>query len=153
MIVQTVIDVQKVVESTWGYIGLPYPEILVKRFLKSKKKPLPEYEFSMWWMADRAITGAPIRTKIGDEEGGFAEIFMPIWLFEHDNAPDQNRYLLPLTMMRMTCKKNIVTTPLVNRDGTVKEEISIDDWELDVKGVVIGLGNNYPDSDLQTLTD
>jgi hypothetical protein len=162
MIVQTVIDVQKVFENTWGYIGLPYPEILIKRFLKGEKplptfefetdtggSELPKYPFAPWMKKERSTLGVPLRTTV--KESGYADIFLPIWLFEEDATPDEAKYLLPLSMMRMTCKKNIVTTPLVNRNGTVKEEISIDDWELDIKGVMVGLDGDYPDAELQTL--
>lgn len=153
---QTVIDVQKVFENTWGYIGLPYPEILVKRFLRGKK-PLPqfdrseppEYPFATWTKRERSNLGAPLRTTV--RESGYADIFLPIWLFEEDTTPDDAKYLLPLSTLKMICKKNVVTTPLVNRDGTVKEEISIDDWELEIKGVMVGLDGDYPDRDLQTL--
>jgi hypothetical protein len=146
MIVQTVLDVQTVFENTWGYIGLPYPEILVNRFLKGKKS-LPEFKFDKKYVKRselklRSDLAAPLR---------YADIFLPIWLFEADNTSDEDKYLLPLSMMRMTCKKNIVATPLVNGAGTVKEEISIDDWELDIKGVMVGLDGDYPDAELQTL--
>ena len=164
MIVQTVIDVQKVFENTWGYIGLPYPEILVKRFLKGEK-PLPppryyfgqpaageyradDYNFATSTKCTHSAIGVPLRAK---DERGYDDVFLPIWLFEADNAPDQAKYLLPLTTLKMTCKKNIVTTPLVNRNGTVKEEISVADWELDINGVMLGLDGEYPDLEVQKL--
>jgi hypothetical protein len=150
MIVQTVIDIQKVFESTWGYIGLPYPEILINRFLKSNKVQLADnYSFATWGKNDSTDLCVPLYGS--DKENGYNNVFSPIWLFEADNAKDSEKYLLPLSLMSLSCKKHIVTTPLVNRNGTVKEEISREDWEINVRGVIVGLDNNYPDNQVQIM--
>ncbi len=149
MIVQTIIDIQKVFENTWGYIALPYPEILVKRFLNAKVSKTAEYDdMQQGWIKNYySDLGVPLYHS--DEQ--YTDLFLPIWLFEKDNADD--KYLLPLSIMSMTCRKNIVTTPLVNRNGTVKEEISREDWEINVRGVMVGFDNNYPEEQVQLLND
>ncbi|MCO5253358.1 MAG: DUF6046 domain-containing protein [Bacteroidetes bacterium] len=45
--------------------------------------------------------------------------------------------LSPYTILEITCAKNIVKTPLQGRNGTVKEFISMGDWQLHFKGFLI----------------
>jgi hypothetical protein len=51
--------------------------------------------------------------------------------------------LSPYTIMELTRAKNIVKTPMLGRNGTVKEFISLDDWQVTFKGFLI---NDQDDS-------
>jgi hypothetical protein len=62
------------------------------------------------------------------------EFFMPVVL---------DGVLLPFAVVGIRLRKTIVKTSLVERDGTVKEIISSDDYEISVKGIAI-----YPDGDV-----
>lgn len=62
------------------------------------------------------------------------EFFMPVVL---------DGILLPFAVVGIKLRKNIVKTSLVERDGTVKEIISSDDYEISIKGITI-----YPDGDV-----
>lgn len=54
-------------------------------------------------------------------------------------------HLSPYTILEITRVKNIVKTPLQGRDGTVKEFISMGDWDLTFKGFIINpLANELP---------
>jgi hypothetical protein len=45
--------------------------------------------------------------------------------------------LSPYTILEITRAKNIVKTPMLGLNGTVKEFISMDDWQLTFKGFLI----------------
>jgi hypothetical protein len=148
----TVIDIQKAFRDTWGYIALPYPEIIIKRFLSGQPQFAEKYkDFSKPELRKRySDKGEPLYYSEAD---GFSDLFLPVWLNDVNNDNPESGYLLPLTMMDMSCKKNIITTPLVNHDGTVKEEISRDDWEINIRGMMVGRCNSYPDDLMQILVD
>jgi len=142
------IDLQKIFKDTWGYIGLPFPEIITKVITGIPQRYRADnYKFDYQYVHVLSQKGVSIRT--GSEKG--IEIFMPVWLSRTDR--DAMHYLLPNTTMNITSKKNIVITNLVNRDGTVKEEISLGDWEIGIRGVLVGKDNVYPDEEKQTLVD
>lgn len=53
--------------------------------------------------------------------------------------------LLPFAVVSITPRKIIVSTPMVERKGSVHEIISIDDYSINIKGLFIGKDNNYPE--------
>lgn len=74
---------------------------------------------------------------------------MPTWLSA--SAQGAEKFLLQNAVMTITNRKKIVTTELINRGGTVKEEISIGDWELTVKGLIVSNNRSYPEDEVQKL--
>jgi hypothetical protein len=66
---------------------------------------------------------------------------------------DGQRFLLQNTVSSFTNKKTIVETPLVNRQGTVKEEISVSDWDINIKGLIVSPDNDYPEDDVYMLNE
>lgn len=139
------INLKEVFNKVW-YISYPYPEIINNVTVGIPEKEIKgDYQFNKWDKKDMSDLGVSFYTKNDSN----IDVFMPIWVSE--NSRDAKEYLLPNTIMSLTNKKNIVITPLVNRKGTVKEEVSFDDWELNIKGVVVGKGNNYPDAEVQKL--
>jgi len=58
---------------------------------------------------------------------------------------------LPYPVISITSRKTIVETPLTGRRGTVKELINIQDYEITVKGFIIGNTNEFPEADVTTL--
>jgi len=52
-------------------------------------------------------------------------------------------------VISITAKKTIVETPLVGRKGSVKELISIDDYEI--KLMIVFSGDDYPEYDVLDL--
>lgn len=59
---------------------------------------------------------------------------------------------LATVLIDVSQSKNIVTTPIQGRNGTVKEYISDGDYIINIKGVVVGDGNDVrPDEKLGLL--
>src|SRR4051812_3501520 len=60
---------------------------------------------------------------------------------------------LPYVWISVRASKTIVETPMTERFGTVKELISINDYEFAVKGLVIGHDGRFPEDDIEALRD
>lgn len=58
---------------------------------------------------------------------------------------------LPFPVISVSSSKTIVETPLTERRGTVKELINIRNYEITIKGFIIGEGNNFPESEVTIL--
>lgn len=58
---------------------------------------------------------------------------------------------LPNPVIRITNKKTIVETAMVGRTGTVKELISLEDYRINIKGIIIMEDNSYPEADIRKL--
>lgn len=55
-------------------------------------------------------------------------------------------------LIELGLSKNIVITEMVNYDGTVKESMGMNDWEVTIRGVIIGENeNSYPVSEIYKL--
>ncbi|WP_442589196.1 DUF6046 domain-containing protein [Pedobacter sp. AW31-3R] len=55
-------------------------------------------------------------------------------------------------MIDITATKSIVTTPIKGRNGTVKEYISIDDYQINIRGVIINYeSDEYPELTVHNL--
>lgn len=72
------------------------------------------------------------------------EFFLPVTL---------NGVLIPFAVLGVTWKKTIVETPLPERGGNVNELIAIDDYQFNIKGILINDSNVFPESDLIKLHD
>lgn len=51
---------------------------------------------------------------------------------------------IPTALFTVSQRKNIVTTPIQGRDGTVKEYISMGDYQVTIRGVLAGKNGIYP---------
>lgn len=93
-----------------------------------------------------AIDQAPARTEhsnlgqkmYGDDLFG-REFFMPCYI---------DGTLVPFAVIGCTWKKTFVSTGMPERGGTVKELISIDDYAISIKGILISPGNEWPEADI-----
>lgn len=96
------------------------------------------------------------------------EYFMPVTLSYADlgtqsNPPpgvssdtnnsfvSQRKWNLPYPVISIESRKTIVETPLTDRRGTVKELISIRDYEIRIKGFIISSAHEFPEQDVTTL--
>jgi hypothetical protein len=52
--------------------------------------------------------------------------------------------VLDLVLADVTQERNIVVTPVNGRDGTVKEYISDGDYQISIRGKIVGIGYLYP---------
>ena len=60
---------------------------------------------------------------------------------------------LPYSVVRVSGKKNIVKTPLIDWKGTAKEQYSVDDYAISLKGFVIGNNGEYPEAEIDSLKE
>ena len=60
-------------------------------------------------------------------------------------------YEMPNSLISIRGKKHIVSTPMVGRKGTVKELISMEDYEIRIQGVA--LGTDWPDDQLADIKE
>lgn len=58
---------------------------------------------------------------------------------------------LPLPLIRIQGRLSIVETLMVNRDGSVKEMISTDDFRIMVRGLCVGTNNQWPEDEIMEL--
>lgn len=96
-----------------------------------------------------SIEQAPNRKMVSSLGGSYyaesisgVEFFLPIKL---------NNYLLPFAVMSVTCKKTIVSTPMPERQGSIHEQISVDDYVFNIKGIAVSETNDYPEDDIMQL--
>lgn len=140
-------DLVDIFKSVWGYAPAPYVFGLqnsVEKKIFGGSSKSSEYSFAQ--PSERReynIKGSPF---YGQNNNG-NEVFLPIWLIKSDGT----KFLLQNTVSSIVSKKTIVETQLVNQQGSVKEEISIDDWEINVKGIIISPDMDYPDQQVSEL--
>ena len=88
------------------------------------------------------------------------EYYMPVTLtYEHsepvpggsDTMSVLKKWDLPYPLISVTSRKTIVETPLTERRGTVKELVNIQDYEIVIKGFIIGSTHEFPEDDVTTL--
>lgn len=60
---------------------------------------------------------------------------------------------LPAAAISIKGKKTIVETALTGRRGSVKELISVDDYEINLHGVIWSEDDNYPEEQVQQFRD
>ncbi|WP_448529175.1 DUF6046 domain-containing protein [Raineya sp.] len=55
-------------------------------------------------------------------------------------------------LIELGLSKNIVITEMVNYEGTIKESMGMNDWEVSIRGIIIGEDeNSYPISEIQKI--
>ena len=136
------IDLGKIVKDVWGGV---YPEFLWNKIPSYEAPDKKGYAFTRDMNKEMSSKGVPF--YISTAKG--VKSFMPTWLSA--SAQGTEKFLLQNAVMTITNRKKIVTTELINRGGTVKEEISIGDWELTVKGLIVSNNKSYPEDEVQKL--
>jgi hypothetical protein len=81
------------------------------------------------------------------------EIWLPTRLAELNiENYKRSEFYLPYCAVKISGKKTIVKTPLAERQGSVKELYSIDDYSISLKGFFIDNKNRlFPEDDLDVL--
>lgn len=160
-------DIPKLFEVVFNYRMAPYPLLVAERpyiaastlgipgvfmpdtSLPFVDRPNQDYNISVPLRREQSNMGQPFYAKnlLG------LEIFMPITLIHKSTDNVERKLLLQNTIISMKTKKTIVETPLINRQGSVKEQISIDDWDISIKGMIVSADNDYPDDAVRELKD
>ena len=129
-----------ILRTVKGYQAFPY----VPTEFISPKSGMSQADYNDGEGAERAtqsVTGAPLRKL---KKGIW--YFMPV-TFSHKGKT----WEFDEAVVSISGKKNIVETPLVGRKGSVKELISIDDYEIKLIGVLENENGDYPEQEHQEL--
>jgi len=110
-------------------------------FKQSFGYEMPEEQFKIEQATNRLEQASLGGRYYGSDVFG-REFFLPVQL---------DGYVLPFAVVSVNCKKIIVSTPLPERGGSVKELISIDDYMINLKGIVINDTNVFPESQIIDL--
>lgn len=135
-------DITKTLLSALGYKGTFYPGIFAntKFPITQGGKYYVEGDFVDNMPRDFTPGGRQIRT-----ENARGEVtFMPIKI---------DGIELPNAIIGITGKKTINETPLVGGRGSVKELISVDDYEITLAGVLVSDDGQYPEKLIETFRD
>lgn len=86
-----------------------------------------------------------------DSQG--VEIWLPVYLEDLPKEVGENGLLyLPYSVVRVSGKNNIISTPMAERIGSVKEKYNTDDYKVVIKGFFIDKAQRlWPESDLIAL--
>lgn len=132
-----IFDVAKIIESLYGY----KPATIAGLPLASKSE---EFNVSQIYKQKRTTSkGSPI---YGMQDLIGREVFLPLTI----KASGIN-YEFPFTIVGLKTKKLLVETPMIERGGSVIEEIGIDAWRISVKGFLVDALNQFPDDQLDKL--
>ena len=142
-------DISELFETFFGYKAKPFEDFGSKKIpgagsrRHSDTYDLPNNEIKG---KEELISDGGVKFYGKNSLGNM--VFMPVTLIRADFTET----VLENTVITMTCKKNIVETSLVAVAGTVKEEISINNWEITIKGVIVGK-NAYPEKEVENLKE
>ena len=114
----------------------------------------PEFSKAQGYLAPSRIEqGAQGSPYYANDSLGM-EYFMPVTLVFPDSSapnPAMNKYNLPYPVISISSRKTIVETPLTERRGTVKELINTTDYDIVIRGFIIGIGNEFPETEVTAL--
>ena len=122
----------KAFATATGYVAPPF--IPVSMITRPKAKAFDKGEFAE--KETQSVNGAPLRKY----KGG-VYYFMPV-VIAHSGA----KWEFDNAVVSVTGKKSIIETPLIGRQGSVKELINIQDYEI--KLVVLLSGDDYPEREV-----
>lgn len=98
-------------------------------------------EFTIPTAADK-LDNSSLGSQYYQSDALGREFFLPVTI---------DGYLIPFAVVSVTEKKTIVSTPMPERGGTVKELISIDDYEINIKGIL--LQETFPEKEMRQVHD
>ena len=142
-------DAVKSILSVLSYKGIPFPGA----WFPWPDTKLPDNgEFNP---SELRATGGETMTSKGTvlrRELQGRSFFMPVTFIHTDKEREiTTEYEIPNAVIGFTGKKNIVETPMVGRRGTVKELISIDDYEISIAGAAAE--SDWPEEQLAQLVE
>lgn len=80
------------------------------------------------------------------------EVYMPVTLVYSKNG-ETVEMELPNPVVSWQSRKRLVETPLTHRDGTVKELIAIEGYQITVRGYLIGDKGEFPEQAIIDLVN
>lgn len=138
-------DVLQILESIVGYKGLPFPGVW---FPKKGRDDYQGEDFELEETAEPLKTQSNKGTTLYKKDAQGNYYFMPV-TFIHQGK----EYEIPCALISFTDRKNIIETPLVGRQGSVKELISLEDYQISITGVVFGENQVWPEEQLDAINE
>ncbi|WP_343530842.1 DUF6046 domain-containing protein [Pedobacter sp.] len=129
-----------------SYIAAPYPDFGGLKKDALKRKAQSYYLHDVYNLDQRAALGKPYFMTLEVQEE----------TIQNKNQNQNQIVSFPNEpLVSISRKKTIVETATVgeNRMGTVKEYICAEDYEIDIKGVIIGAGDAYPAEEVKMLNN
>lgn len=77
------------------------------------------------------------------------EVFLPIQLFTNNGLCLD----LYLCTVRISSQKTIIRTQVSERKGTIKEKFNIGDYIINIKGMLVGENQSFPDKEILKLKE
>lgn len=138
-------DVLQILENVAGYKGLPFPGVW---FPRQRHSDYQGEDFETEGTAEPLKTQSNKGTTLYKKDALGNYYFMPV-TFIHQGK----EYEIPCALISMTGRKNIIETPLVGRQGAVKELISLEDYQISITGAVVGENQTWPEEQLDALNE
>lgn len=138
-------DVLQILESIVGYKGLPFPGVW---FPKKGRDDYQGEDFEPEETAEPLKTQSNKGTTLYKKDALGNYYFMPV-TFIHQGK----EYEIPCALISFTGRKNIIETPLVGRQGSVKELISMEDYQISITGIVFGENQVWPEEQLDAINE
>src|SRR5688572_8763564 len=134
----TSFDLEKLYQETFGGQLYHIPPVNTGKDKSTEPKPIKK---------------TPAKSYVLSEKYMNREIWLPTRLAELNiDGYERSEFYLPYCAVKVSGKKTIVKTPLAERQGTVKELYSIDDYSISLKGFFIDHKNRlFPERDLDVL--
>lgn len=138
--------------SILGYKGLPYPG----GFLP--KRPGGDYTGGDYDSENFGSAGVRQEflkkgTRLYKQDALGRWYFMPVSMRHLDLAGQDNTIELPNAVISLEQGKKIVETDLVNRRGSVKELISIEDYEITIAAFIQSSDGSYPEEEITRIRE
>lgn len=138
-------DVLQILESIVGYKGLPFPGVW---FPKKGRDDYQGEDFELEETAEPLKTQSNKGTTLYKKDALGNYYFMPV-TFIHQGK----EYEIPCALISITGRKNIIETSLVGRQGSVKELISLEDYQISITGAVFGENQVWPEEQLDAINE
>lgn len=121
----------------FSYIGAPFPEFGGDLKTALQNRAAAYARQSLFNVNEQQALGKPYFMSLRLQNGNEITAF--------PNEP----------LVSVSLQKTIVETPTIGpeRKGTVKEYICTEDYQIDIKGVIIGSNNAYPAQEVKELND
>lgn len=97
-----------------------------------------------------SILNTPVYTNIEFLPGSYTNNVQQVFNFGSDvDGPERLRY--EAVLITVSQAKKIIKTEIQGRDGTVKEYIGMDDFQVTVNGIISGANGNRPVAEVAAL--
>jgi hypothetical protein len=87
--------------------------------------------------------GTPVYDRLIFQSGSYKTL--------NDETVNYDELIINTVLLTVNQSKNIVTTSLQGRTGTIKEYVSAGDYTIDIQGIISSDGVTYPEEEVNVL--